>query len=625
MICVEGTWLPTPTTTTASRSSRGPTTATTSRRSTRRGVTWRGEFRVPLSDAQLAGAVQGAVAHARGGATRDIGGEPRPGTGRRGRRRRARRRPAHRAGRRGLRRRPRRRVADGHGVRLSLSLAATPALLSVPWEFLYQRPRFLASQRKTPVVRLSPPASRPRRSSSTRRCASWGSSPARRTRRRSTSPRSGRESSRPWRTMRGWVASSSTGWSRRRRGGCARRSATAATTSCTSSATAPSPTPATVSCSSRTTTAGRGRRRDAARQPVVGPGPAAPRRPQLVRGRPHDDQRSVCRRGHHARRPRRAGGRRHAVRDQRRRGDRLRHRAVRQPHRPPDPIDAAVAEARKAVYSEVDPIEWATPVLFLRDPDVQLFDFTVGAAPLPPRVHRRTPSSTASSPRRRPADAAPAVWPSSPAASVAAAVVVGARRWPSATTRRATGTAGEHHGVGAPAAHRLLRRPGARADDGDVHLLTVEPVTCVDGTRPNAAHDVEPAWDRSTNRLAFRRLEPPRRCTGICYVVRGTTPATPATGRPARAAPRGAVAARPDVGVADRGRLRDDRRLRPRTGLRRGDPPGRRSTRRRRRRLRRRADPTERGDAIIAHRSRGRPRPRRQPGRQLVPWPTVTA
>ena len=43
-----------------------------------RGVTWRGEFRVPLSDAQLAGAVQGVVAHARGGATRDIGGEPRP-------------------------------------------------------------------------------------------------------------------------------------------------------------------------------------------------------------------------------------------------------------------------------------------------------------------------------------------------------------------------------------------------------------------------------------------------------------------------------------------------------------------------------------------------------------------
>src|SRR5215218_5315783 len=42
----------------------------------------------------------------------------------------------------------------GHGTRMSLSLAHAPALLSVPWEFLYERPRFLASQRRTPIVRL---------------------------------------------------------------------------------------------------------------------------------------------------------------------------------------------------------------------------------------------------------------------------------------------------------------------------------------------------------------------------------------------------------------------------------------------------------------------------------------
>jgi peptidoglycan hydrolase-like protein with peptidoglycan-binding domain len=40
-----------------------------------------------------------------------------------------------------------------HGVRLTLSLADAPRLLSVPWEFLYRRPVFLASQRHTPVVR----------------------------------------------------------------------------------------------------------------------------------------------------------------------------------------------------------------------------------------------------------------------------------------------------------------------------------------------------------------------------------------------------------------------------------------------------------------------------------------
>jgi peptidoglycan hydrolase-like protein with peptidoglycan-binding domain len=49
-----------------------------------------------------------------------------------------------------------------------------------------------------------------------------------------------------------------------------------------------------------------------------------------------------------------------------------------------DPIDAAVAEARKAVYTEIDAIEWATPVLFVRDTNVELFRFEVPAAPLPP-------------------------------------------------------------------------------------------------------------------------------------------------------------------------------------------------------------------------------------------------
>ena len=44
--------------------------------------------------------------------------------------------------------------SNGRGIRLTLSLAAAPALLNVPWEFVYRRPRFLASQRQTPLVRL---------------------------------------------------------------------------------------------------------------------------------------------------------------------------------------------------------------------------------------------------------------------------------------------------------------------------------------------------------------------------------------------------------------------------------------------------------------------------------------
>ena len=40
-----------------------------------------------------------------------------------------------------------------------------------------------------------------------------------------------------------------------------------------------------------------------------------------------------------------------------------------------DPIDVAVAEARKAIFTEVNETEWATPVLFLRNEDGRLFDF----------------------------------------------------------------------------------------------------------------------------------------------------------------------------------------------------------------------------------------------------------
>ena len=45
-----------------------------------------------------------------------------------------------------------------------------------------------------------------------------------------------------------------------------------------------------------------------------------------------------------------------------------------------DPIDVAVAEARKAVFTEVNETEWATPVLFLRNEDGRLFDFAPVAA-----------------------------------------------------------------------------------------------------------------------------------------------------------------------------------------------------------------------------------------------------
>ena len=77
-----------------------------------------------------------------------------------------------------------------------------------------------------------------------------------------------------------------------------------------------------------------------------------------------------------------------------------------------DPIDAAVAEARKAIYIELGTIEWATPVLFMGDVDVELFRFEVAAAPLPPPP----PPSAAADPAgtgRRSRRAPTAGWPRS--------------------------------------------------------------------------------------------------------------------------------------------------------------------------------------------------------------------
>jgi CHAT domain len=46
------------------------------------------------------------------------------------------------------------------------------------------------------------------------------------------------------------------------------------------------------------------------------------------------------------------------------------------------PLDAALSQARQAIYTDVSEIEWATPVLYLRAPDGRIFDIT----PTPPAV-----------------------------------------------------------------------------------------------------------------------------------------------------------------------------------------------------------------------------------------------
>ncbi|HOQ53056.1 MAG TPA: sugar-binding protein, partial [Micropruina sp.] len=48
------------------------------------------------------------------------------------------------------------------------------------------------------------------------------------------------------------------------------------------------------------------------------------------------------------------------------------------------PIDAALAEARVAVFSDNNDVEWGTPVLYLRASDGRIFDVAGGAQQIPP-------------------------------------------------------------------------------------------------------------------------------------------------------------------------------------------------------------------------------------------------
>ena len=325
----------------------------TSAPSTRRAARPTAMFTVPLSDDELERAVLDvapSTAHDRGAprragrdaGDRDVGGtaEPTDG-GRRAPRRRARpgaARPATSAP--PTSRRRSRAESNGHGTPHDAVARRRPGAA----ERAVGVPVRAAALPRQPAAHADRPAARDRLAGAAaghrrRRCACSPSSPARATWRRSTSTASAGASSRPRAGGRRPGGSSSTGSSRPRPRASATPCVTATTTSSTTSGTATSPTDGEGRAStSRSPTRHVGRRRrDAVRQPALGPGRAAPRRAQLVRGRPHDAHRSVRRRRHHARPARRAGRRGDAVRDQRRRRHRVRRGAVHQPDRAPGP------------------------------------------------------------------------------------------------------------------------------------------------------------------------------------------------------------------------------------------------------------------------------------------------
>jgi len=69
------------------------------------------------------------------------------------------------------------------------------------------------------------------------------------------------------------------------------------------------------------------------------------------------------------------------------------------------PIDVAVTEGRRALATEGDDLEWATPVLFMRVPDGGLFDIDLSARP--PAAPSDGPDDAGSDPDESPRHAAP--------------------------------------------------------------------------------------------------------------------------------------------------------------------------------------------------------------------------
>jgi hypothetical protein len=56
------------------------------------------------------------------------------------------------------------------------------------------------------------------------------------------------------------------------------------------------------------------------------------------------------------------------------------------------PVDAALAEARTAVYTRASAVEWAVPVLYLRSSNASIFEVEDRTPPIIPPVHRTAPS-----------------------------------------------------------------------------------------------------------------------------------------------------------------------------------------------------------------------------------------
>lgn len=97
------------------------------------------------------------------------------------------------------------------------------------------------------------------------------------------------------------------------------------------------------------------------------------------------------------------------------------------------PIDAALAEARKAIFREnSSDVEWGTPVLFMRVPDGRIFDVASGKEAVPPPQSDSMRMSRAESNLRNTPEEARPAEPSEPAQLSTAAAIKSAKPEPKA-------------------------------------------------------------------------------------------------------------------------------------------------------------------------------------------------
>jgi YVTN family beta-propeller protein len=129
------------------------------------------------------------------------------------------------------------------------------------------------------------------------------------------------------------------------------------------------------------------------------------------------------------------------------------------------PLDAAMAEARKAIRLQPNQVEWGTPVLYLRAPDGRIFDVAPrpGTAGVEPAAGTVGPGSGGVAPEAAPGPGHHSQQPSGTAQPVVAA---GAQHDGST----GTGTAARHGGGSRPS-----RQEQDRRGDGDASTPVREP------------------------------------------------------------------------------------------------------------------------------------------------------